>query len=184
MQKEIKELETRMQKVIENLKREFGRIRTGRASTALLDGLAIDYYGTSTPITQVASVATPDSRTITIQPWDRGAFGPIEKAIMTSDLGLNPVNDGKIIRINLPPLTEERRKDLVKLGKKYTEEAKVAVRNIRRDGNDTLKKLEKDKKITEDDLRRGQDEIQKLTDKYVAKCDEALAVKEKEIMEI
>lgn len=184
MQKEIKDLEARMQKVVENLKREFGRIRTGRASTALLDGLSIDYYGSSTPVSQVASVATPDSRTITIQPWDRSAFGPIEKAIMTSDLGLNPVNDGKIIRISLPPLTEERRKDLVKLGKKYTEEGKVAVRNIRRDGNDTLKKLEKDKKITEDDLRRGQEEIQKLTDKYVAKCDEALAVKEKEIMEI
>lgn len=184
MQKEIKELETRMQKVVENLKREFGRLRTGRASTTLLDGINIDYYGSSTPISQVASVATPDSRTITIQPWDRGSFGPIEKAIMTSDLGLNPVNDGKIIRISLPPLTEERRKDLVKLGKKYTEEGKVAVRNIRRDGNDTLKKLEKDKKITEDDLRRGQDEIQKLTDKYVAKCDDALAVKEKEIMEI
>jgi ribosome recycling factor len=184
MQKEIKELETRMQKVVENLKREFGRLRTGRASTTLLDGINIDYYGSSTPISQVASVATPDSRTITIQPWDRGSFGPIEKAIMTSDLGLNPVNDGKIIRISLPPLTEERRKDLVKLGKKYTEEGKVAVRNIRRDGNDTLKKLEKDKKITEDDLRRGQDEIQKLTDKYVARCDEALAVKEKEIMEI
>ncbi|EGJ48535.1 ribosome recycling factor [Desulfocurvibacter africanus] len=184
MQKEIKELETRMQKVVENLKREFGRLRTGRASTTLLEGINIDYYGSSTPISQVASVATPDSRTITIQPWDRGSFGPIEKAIMTSDLGLNPVNDGKIIRISLPPLTEERRKDLVKLGKKYTEEGKVAVRNIRRDGNDTLKKLEKDKTITEDDLRRGQDEIQKLTDKYVAKCDEALAVKEKEIMEI
>ncbi|MFO7597408.1 MAG: ribosome recycling factor [Desulfocurvibacter africanus] len=184
MQKEIKELETRMQKVVENLKREFGRLRTGRASTTLLEGISIDYYGSSTPISQVASVATPDSRTITIQPWDRGSFGPIEKAIMTSDLGLNPVNDGKIIRISLPPLTEERRKDLVKLGKKYTEEGKVAVRNIRRDGNDTLKKLEKDKTITEDDLRRGQDEIQKLTDKYVAKCDEALAVKEKEIMEI
>ncbi|EMG39064.1 ribosome recycling factor [Desulfocurvibacter africanus PCS] len=184
MQKEIKELETRMQKVVENLKREFGRLRTGRASTTLLEGISIDYYGSSTPISQVASVATPDSRTITIQPWDRGSFGPIEKAIMTSDLGLNPVNDGKIIRISLPPLTEERRKDLVKLGKKYTEEGKVAVRNIRRDGNDTLKKLEKDKKITEDDLRRGQDEIQKLTDKYVAKCDDALAVKEKEIMEI
>lgn len=184
MQKEIKDVEARMQKAVENLKREFSRIRTGRASTALFDGLTIEYYGTTTPITQVASVATPDARTITIQPWDRSAFGPIEKAILASDLGLNPVNDGKVLRISMPPLTEERRKDLVKLGKKYTEEAKVAVRNIRRDGNDMLKKLEKDKQITEDDLHRGQDEIQKLTDKYVGKCDEALAVKEKEIMEI
>jgi len=184
MQNEIKELETRMQKVIDNLKREFNRIRTGRASTALLDGISIDYYGTSTPLNQVASVATPDSRTITVQPWDRSAFGPIEKAIMASDLGLNPVNDGKIIRINMPALTEERRKELVKLAKRYTEEGKVAARNIRRDGNDTLKKMEKDKQITEDDLHRGQDEIQKLTDKYVAKCDEVLGVKEKEIMEI
>ncbi len=184
MQKEIKDLEARMQKVIDNLKREFGRIRTGRASTALLDGLTIEYYGTTTPLTQVASVATPDARTITIQPWDRSAFGPVEKAIMASDLGLNPVNDGKIIRISMPPLTEERRKDLVKLAKKYTEEGKVAVRNIRRDGNETLKKMEKEKAITEDDLRKGQEDVQKLTDKHVAKCDEALAVKEKEIMEI
>lgn len=180
----LKECETKMQKALESLKREFGKIRTGRASTSLLDGLTVDYYGTPTPVTQVASLATPDSRTLTIQPWDRGAFALIEKAIRASDLGLNPVNDGKIIRIVMPPLTEERRKELAKLAKKYTEEAKVAVRNIRRDANEHLKKLQKDAGITEDDLKRGQDDVQKLTDKYVAKNDQALADKEKEIMEI
>lgn len=174
----------RMSGALNSLDGDFGKLRTGRASTTLVDDIAVDYYGTATPIGQLASVAIPDSRTITIQPWDRNAFSSIEKAIMRSDLGLNPINDGKVIRITIPPLTEERRKDLVKVAKKYTEDAKVAIRNIRRDLNDACKKLEKDKVISEDDQRKGQDDIQKLTDDYVKKCDAAFAAKEKEILEI
>ena len=184
MHEAIKETEEKMKKALVSLDKEFSRLRTGRASTALLDGVRVDYYGTLTPIDQIASVSTPDSRTITIQPWDRKAFADVEKAILKSDLGLTPVNDGKIIRIGIPPLTEERRKDLAKVAKKYTEEAKVAVRNVRRDANEALKKLKNDKKISEDDQHKGQEEIQKLTDAYVAKSDAALAKKEKEIMEI
>jgi len=179
-----KDAKDRMEKAVAALEKDFSHLRTGRASTALLDGLKVDYYGTMTPVDQIASISTPDSRTITIQPWDRAAFGLVEKAILKSDLGLNPVNDGKIIRIGLPPLTEDRRKELVKVAKKYTEEAKVAVRNIRRDANDALKKQQKDKTISEDGLRQGETEIQKLTDSYVAKMDQALGKKEKEIMEI
>ena len=141
-----------------------------------MDNIKVDYYGTPTPISQLASVAIPDSRTITIQPWDRGAFASVEKAILKSDLGLTPVNDGKIIRISIPPLTEDRRKS--------GEEAKVAVRNVRRDANDQLKKLEKDKAISEDELKKATDDVQKLTDKYVAKVDEKCAAKEKEIMDL
>ncbi|ABB37929.1 ribosome recycling factor [Oleidesulfovibrio alaskensis G20] len=178
------ETEERMEKAVAALDREFGRLRTGRASTSLVDSIKVDYYGTPTPINQLASVAVPDSRTITIQPWDRGAFALVEKAIMQSDLGLTPINDGKIIRISMPPLTEERRKELVKVAKKYTEDAKVAVRNIRRDANEQIKKMEKDKAITEDDMKRGQDEVQKLTDAFVAKSEKVLAKKEKEIMEV
>jgi len=184
MREAIMEAEEKMKKALVSLDKEFARLRTGRASTALLDGVRVDYYGTPTPIDQIASVSTPDSRTITIQPWDRKAFADVEKAILKSDLGLTPVNDGKIIRIGIPPLTEERRKDLAKVAKKYTEEAKVAVRNVRRDANEALKKLKNDKKISEDDQHKGQEEIQKLTDAYVAKSDAALAKKEKEIMEI
>ncbi len=180
----LKDAKTRMDKTVAALEKEFSHLRTGRASVALLDGIKVDYYGTPTPIDQIASVSTPDSRTITIQPWDRGAFALVEKAIMKSDLGLTPINDGKVIRIGLPPLTEDRRKDLVKVAKKYTEEAKVAVRNIRRDANDALKKKQKDKAISEDDLRKGEAEIQTTTDSYVAKLDQSLAKKEKEIMEI
>lgn len=180
----LKDAKSRMDKAVASLEKEFSHLRTGRASVSLLDGLKVDYYGTLTPIDQIASLSTPDSRTITIQPWDRAAFGLVEKAIQKSDLGLTPVNDGKIIRIGIPPLTEDRRKELVKVGKKYTEEAKVAVRNIRRDANDALKKLQKDKAISEDDLRKGEADIQKTTDSYVTKLDQALARKEKEIMEI
>jgi len=181
VQKDVKD---RMDKAIAALEKEFSHLRTGRASTTLLDGLKVDYYGTLTPIDQIASISTPDSRTITIQPWDRAAFGLVEKAIQKSDLGLTPVNDGKVIRIGLPPLTEDRRKELVKVAKKYSEEAKVAVRNIRRDANDALKKLQKDKTLSEDGLHQGETEVQKLTDSYVAKIDQTLAKKEKEIMEI
>ncbi|WBF67184.1 ribosome recycling factor [Desulfovibrio subterraneus] len=176
--------EERMEKAITSLERDFGKLRTGRASTSLVDNIIVDYYGTPTPIKQMSSVSIPDSRSITIQPWDKAAFGLIEKAIINSDLGLNPMNDGRVIRINIPMLTEERRKELVKVAKKYVEEAKVAVRNVRRDANEQIKKLEKSKDVTEDESRQGQDEVQKLTDAYVAKADERGAAKEAEIMAI
>jgi ribosome recycling factor len=176
--------EDRMEKALAALDRDFAKLRTGRASTALVDGIKVDYYGTPTLISQMASVAVPDSRTVTIQPWDKNAFGVVEKAILKSDLGLTPMNDGKIIRISIPALTEERRKELVKVSRKYTEEAKVAVRNVRRDANESLKKLEKAKSITEDELKKAGDDVQKLTDKFVAKCDERCQAKEKEIMEM
>ena len=176
--------EDRMDKALGALDRDFSRLRTGRASTGLVDNIKVDYYGTPTPISQLASVAIPDSRTITIQPWDRGAFASVEKAILKSDLGLTPVNDGRIIRINIPPLTEERRKELVKVARKYTEDAKVAVRNVRRDANDSLKKLEKEKTITEDEQKKAEAEVQKLTDKFVADADKRSQAKEKEIMDI
>ena len=173
-----------MQKSIDNLAKEFSRLRTGRATTALVDHIKVEYYGTPTPLNQVASVSIPDSRTIAISPWDRNAFAAIEKAIMKSDLGLIPVNDGRTIRIAIPPLTEERRKDLVKMAKKYTEEAKVAIRNVRRDINEALKKLKNAKEMSEDDLHKTQEEVQKITDDFIRKADTALAAKEKEIMEI
>ena len=176
--------EDRMEKALAALDREFAKLRTGRATTALVDGIKADYYGTPTPISQMASVAVPDSRTLTIQPWDKGGIALIEKAILKSDLGLTPVNDGKVVRIVMPPLTEERRKDLSKVARKYSEDAKVAVRNVRRDANDSLKKLEKDTVITEDDQKRATEDVQKLTDKYVADVDKKCAAKEKEIMEI
>ena len=176
--------EDRMDKALGALDRDFSRIRTGRASTGLVDNIKVDYYGTPTPISQLASVAIPDSRTITIQPWDRGAFALVEKAILKSDLGLTPMNDGKLIRIAIPPLTEDRRKELTKIARKYTEEAKVAIRNIRRDVNDGLKKLEKDKLLSEDELKKAMEDIQKLTDTYVARADAKASAKEKEIMEI
>lgn len=176
--------EDRMDKAMGAMDRDFGKLRTGRASTALVDAIKVDYYGTPTPISQLASVAVPDSRTVTIQPWDKGAFSGVEKAILKSDLGLTPVNDGKIIRISIPPLTEERRKELVKVSRKYTEDAKVAVRNVRRDANEQLKKLEKDKLISEDELKKAGEDVQKLTDKYVAEADKRCQAKEKEIMDI
>lgn len=180
----LKDSKSRMNKALENLDREFARLRTGRASTSLVEDIQVEYYGTPTPMNQISSLSIPDSRTITIQPWDKSAFGDIEKAILKSDLGLTPVNDGKIIRISIPALTEERRKELVKVAKKFTEETKVAIRNVRREANDALKKLKNDKEITEDDMHRGQDEIQKLTDGFVEKADAKLEEKEKEIMEI
>lgn len=184
MDSQLLEAEERMEKAVASLDKDFSKLRTGRASTSLVDGIKADYYGTPTAINQMASVAVPDSRTLTIQPWDKGGFSVIEKAILKSDLGLTPINDGKIIRISIPPLTEERRKELVKVSRKYGEEAKVAVRNVRRDVNDSLKKSEKNKEITEDDLKRATDEVQKLTDKYVRVIDSKCAAKEKEIMEI
>ncbi|MFH1913858.1 MAG: ribosome recycling factor [Pseudomonadota bacterium] len=184
MQTVLNDGKKRMAGAIGALEKDFAKLRTGRATTALVDTIMVDYYGTSTPISQLSSVSVPDAKTITIQPWDKGAFGPVEKAIMISDLGLNPVNDGKIIRIVIPPLTEERRKDLVKIAKKYTEECKVAIRNVRRDLNDTLKKMEKDKEISEDELKKGETDVQKLTDDFVKQSESVLAAKEKEILEI
>lgn len=176
--------EDRMEKALVALEKEFGKLRTGRAATSLVDDIKVDYYGTITPIQQMSSVAVPDSRTVTIQPWDKGVMALIEKAIVNSDLGLTPQNDGKVIRISIPPLTEDRRKELGKVCKKYTEDAKVAIRNVRRDANDSLKKLEKDKTISEDELKKAMDEIQKITDAFVAKADTKNQLKEKEIMEI
>ncbi|RJQ41542.1 MAG: ribosome recycling factor [Nitrospiraceae bacterium] len=185
MEKELKRKAVeRMDHSIEALKKEFASVRTGRASLALLDGIKVDYYGTPTPLQQVASLSVPESRQIAIQPWDPKTISEIEKAIMKSDLGLTPTNDGKVIRINMPSLTEERRKQLVKVVKKNAEDAKVAVRNIRRDVNDEIKKLEKEKHLSEDDTKKSLDEIQKFTDSYVKKIDEILVHKEKEIMEV
>ena len=173
-----------MQTSIEALKKKFGSVRTGRASLSILDGLTVDYYGTPTPLQQVASLSLPDSRQISIQPWEQKIIPEIEKAIMKSDLGLTPMNDGKLIRINIPALTEERRKQLVKVVRKEAEDAKVAVRNIRRDVNEELKKLEKEKHVSEDEIKKEHDEVQKITDSFVKKVDELLEHKEKEIMEV
>ncbi|WP_276352470.1 ribosome recycling factor [Cohnella caldifontis] len=178
-----KDAEDRMEKALAALKRDLSTLRAGRASPAVLDRVQAEYYGTPTPINQLGSITTPDSRTLVIQPWDKTALGAIEKAILKSELGLNPANDGSIIRIVIPPLTEERRKELVKETKKFGEEAKVAIRNIRRDANDDIKKKEKGE-ISEDESRRHQEDVQKLTDRYVAEVDKILAAKEKEIMEV
>ncbi|OGR38229.1 MAG: ribosome recycling factor [Desulfovibrionales bacterium GWA2_65_9] len=180
----IEDGKKRMDGALTSLAKEFSRLRTGRASVSLIEPIMADYYGTPTPISQIASLSVPDARTITIQPWDKQAFGAVEKAILKSDLGLNPVNDGKMIRISMPPLTEERRKDLVKVAKKFTEEGKVAVRNVRRDLNELLKKLQKDKDITEDEQHRLTEDVQKLTDETIKKCDEIFTAKEKEILEL
>lgn len=177
-------LKEQMEKALERLKRDFSKLRTGRASTSLVEDIIVDYYNTPTPLNQLASISVPDSRSLTIQPWDKGSFANVEKAIMKSDLGLTPVNDGKVIRINIPPLTEDRRKELVKVAKKYTEEAKIAIRNVRRDGNDQLKKMKNDKEITEDDLHKGQEKIQEITNEFVEKADLLLQEKEAEIMEL
>lgn len=174
----------KMEKAIKNLEKDFSKLRTGRASTSLVEDLVVDYYNTPTPLNQLASISIPDSRTIAIQPWDKSSIGNVEKAIMKSDLGLNPTNDGKMIRINIPPLTEERRKELVKVAKKYIEDTKIAIRNIRREAKDTLKKMKKDKDISEDEMYRAQEEIQKITDNFVSQTDELLSEKQKEIMEI
>ena len=173
-----------MDKSIDALKKDFSKVRTGRASVSLLDDIRVDYYGTPTPLNQVGTLTVPEPRLITIQPWEKNLIGDIEKAILKSDLGLNPTSDGQLVRIAIPPLTEERRKEMVKLVKKMCEETKIAIRNARRDANDSLKKLEKEKEISEDELKRGEKEIQDLTDKFVKKADEVVAVKEKEIMEI
>jgi len=180
----IRDMKVHMDKTVEALRREYQKVRTGRANLGLLDDIRVDYYGTPSPLSQVATLAVPEPRTITLQPWEAKTIPAIEKAIMNANLGLTPANDGKVIRLNLPALTEERRKDIVKQLKKLAEDAKVAVRNIRRDANDELKKLEKEKKISEDDLKRSEKEVQDVTNNYVAKLDEVLAHKEKEVMEV
>ena len=176
--------EERMGKSLSSLKDEFNGVRTGRASATLFDKIKVDYYGSPTPLNQVATISTPEARLVVIQPWDKGVLSEIEKALYKSELSVNPNNDGKVIRINIPPLTEERRKDLVKHVKNIAEQSRVAVRNIRRDANDELKKMLKNSDITEDDEKRGSEEIQKLTDKYVKDINTLLEEKEKEILEI
>jgi ribosome recycling factor len=180
----IKETEARMTTATEALGREFASIRTGRASASFLDPIRVDYYGTLTPLNQMASVAVPDARTITIQPWDVAQLKAIEKAIVASDLGITPMNDGKIIRLVIPTLTEERRKQLAKTVGKVAEEGRVSIRNLRREANDKLKGLARDKKISEDDERRAHEQIQKTTDRFIARVDELLKKKEQEILTI
>ena len=182
MQDVLKDVDARMNAAIDALTREFASVRTGRASTALLDMIRVDYYGTPTPVNQMASVSTPDARTVVIQPWEAGQIGAIEKAIQKSDLGLTPVNDGKLIRLTMPTPTEERRKQLVKTVAKMAEDARVAVRNVRREANDKLKTAAKKQKASEDEERRAHDQVQKTTDKFVAKVDELLKKKEQEIL--
>ena len=184
MDERLVQFDEKMQKTMNNLSEEFGSIRAGRANPHVLDKLKVDYYGTPTAIQQVANVNVPEPRMIQIQPWEASMVKEIEKAILTSDLGINPTNDGKVIRLLFPELTEERRKELAKDVKKKGEGAKVAVRNIRRDANDLLKKLEKGGEITEDELADGEDQIQKLTDKMIEKVDKAVEVKTKEIMTV
>jgi len=180
----VKDTAVRMERSIDAFRKELGKVRTGRASFSLLDGVKVDYYGTPTPLQQVGTLSVPESRLITITPWDSKMIGPIEKAIQGSGLGLNPASDGKVVRIPIPPLTEERRKELAKMVRKMAEDARVAVRNVRRESIERLKEREKKKEISEDDVKRGQDRIQKETDAHVKKVDDILKAKEQEIMEV
>ena len=184
MSVDFKEFTRKMEKTLDILQEDFGAIRAGRANARVLDRIAVEYYGVDTPIGQVGTISSPDARTLVIQPWDGSLLKKIEKDIQTSDLGINPQNDGRVIRLVFPQLTEERRKELVKQVKKYGEDGKVAVRNIRRDAMDYIKKLKKDSEITEDDQKKAEKDLQELTDKYIKKVDEACAVKEKELMEL
>ncbi|MGE5583002.1 MAG: ribosome recycling factor [Bacillota bacterium] len=180
----LKDTENHMKGAIEATKKEFAAVRTGRANPSILDRVVVEYYGTPTPLNQVASVSTPDARMLVIQPWDKSVLGAVEKAIQKADLGMNPVNDGNVIRLPVPQLTEERRKELVKIVKKEAEEKRVVIRNLRRDANDKIKALEKEARISEDESKKGLDDVQKLTDKYIAEIDRILEQKEKEIMEV
>jgi len=177
-------LKKEMESTLEGLRKELTKVRTGRANTALIEGILVDYYGTKSPLNQLAALSAPESRLLVVQPYDKGVMGAIEKAIYQSDLGLTPVNDGKVIRIPLPELTEERRKELVRHVKKIGEEYRVSARNHRRDANERVKKLQKDKQITEDDVRATQDRVQKLTDEYVDKIEKVLKAKEDELMAV
>jgi ribosome recycling factor len=180
----VSELKQRIEKTLEDLKRDLSKVRTGRASTSILDGIRVDYYGSPTPLSGVANLNTPEPRLITIKPWDKGTLKDIEKAIREANIGLNPMNDGEMIRLPFPPLTEERRRDIAKQVKSKGEDHKVAIRNVRRDSNEMLKELLKEKSITEDDLKRATERVQKETDAGVLKVDEIVAKKEKEIMEV
>jgi len=184
MDKILINLKDTMEKDIQSFEKSLNKVRTGRASLSLLDGIKIDYYGTPTPLNQVASLSVPESRLLQISPWDVSVIPLIEKAIQKSELGLMPSSDGKLVRISIPPLTETRRKELVKVVKKMSEECKVKIRNDRRDANEELKAMKKDNEISEDDMFKGQADVQKITDEYIKKADEVLALKEKEIMEI
>lgn len=179
----VNDASANMKKAVDHVQQQLSKVRTGRASATMLDNVKVEYYGEPTPISQVGSVSTPDARSILIQPWDRSALQGIERAILAANLGVTPQNDGQVIRIMVPPLTEERRKDIVKQCKKMAEEGKLAVRNIRRDANDELKVAEKSEHYSEDERKRGEDEVQKLTDKYVKDIDVILAAKEVEVME-
>ena len=179
----LSELREKMNKSVEALKKEFVRLRTGRASTALLDGIKVSCYESQMPLDQIASLSVPESRLLTIKPWDQSILGEIEKSILKSELGLTPMNDGKIIRISIPPLTEERRKELAKLARKMAEDNKISVRNHRRDANDMFKELKNEKEMSEDEMFRAQDEVQKITDEYIKKIEDITAEKEKEIIE-
>ena len=181
---EMQEFTRKMEKTLEVLNSQFGAVRAGRANAKVLDRITVEYYGTDTPIGQVGSISSPDARTLVIQPWDGSVLKAIEKAIQLSDLGINPQNDGRVIRLVFPQLTEERRVELTKQVKKYGEDAKVAIRNLRRDAVDAAKKAQKKSEITEDDLKKTEKDIQELTDKYVKKVDEAVSAKEKELMAI
>jgi ribosome recycling factor len=180
----LKQTDDKMHKAVDVVRSEFVKIRTGKATTALLDGVKVEYYGSAMALTQVANVSVHDVHTIAIQPWDKNMIGPIEKAIQAANLGLNPVADGNIVRVPIPPLNEERRRELVKLVKKFGEEGKIAIRNIRRDTNEHLKKAEKEEHFSEDDRKRGEAEVQKYTDNHIKDVDALLTVKEKEIMEV
>jgi ribosome recycling factor len=179
----LSETRDKMKKTVEALRREFTRIRTGRASTALLDGIKVSCYDTQMPLDQVASISAPESRLVTVKPWDLSVIGEIEKSILKSELGLTPMNDGKMIRIPIPALTEERRRELAKLARKMAEDAKISIRNHRRESNDFIKELKNEKEISEDEMFKGQDENQRLTDEFIKKIDEVTAEKEKEIIE-
>jgi len=179
----LSELGQKMAKTVEAIGKDFKKIRTGRASTALLDGIKVECYETQMPLEQVASLSAPEPRLLTIQPWDQSVIGEIEKSILKSELGLTPMNDGKLIRISIPPLTEERRKELAKLARKMAEESKVAIRNHRRDANEMFKQMKNDKDISEDEFFKAQDEVQKITDKFIEKIDTVTKEKEKEILE-
>ena len=181
---DFKEFTRKMDKTLEILQEDFGAIRAGRANARVLDRITVEYYGVDTPVGQVGTISSPDARTLVIQPWDGSLLKKIEKAIQTSDLGINPQNDGRVIRLVFPQLTEERRRELAKQVRKYGEDAKVAVRNIRRDAMDYIKKLKKDSEITEDDQKKAEKDLQELTDKYIKKVDDACTVKEKELMEL
>ncbi|MBM4161592.1 MAG: ribosome recycling factor [Ignavibacteria bacterium] len=180
----LKSAEDRMKRAVEVVREELVKVRTGKATTALLDGIKVEYYGSVVPLRQVANLSTPDVHTITVQPWEKNMLVTIDKAILNANLGLNPVNDGAILRVPIPPLNEERRRELVKLVKKFGEEGKIAIRNVRRDAIEHLKKAEKEEHFSEDERKRGEQESQKLTDKYIKEIDNLLALKEKEIMEV